>query len=71
MTTRKFAAIGSDGTREVVWGLGDSEEAAEAEALREAAASDVDPELTRTVEISDDVDTRIRAGEVDCEGLGI
>jgi hypothetical protein len=66
-----YAAIGTDGTREVVWGLGGSASDAEREAREEAAGSDCDADLLRTVEVSDEVAQRIRAGTVATSELGI
>ncbi len=66
-----FAAIGSDGTRLVVWGLGRTEKAAEKDAIAEARDSDVDPELTHVVSITAAQAKRIRAGEVSVDTLGI
>lgn len=67
----KYAAIGSDGTREVVWGLGDTAEAAESEACQAGRDSGCDPELVRTVEVTPAQAARIQAGEVGARDLGI
>lgn len=66
-----FAAIGSDGTRLVVWGLGRTEKTAEKEALDYARSSDVDPELQCVVSVTASQLKRIRSGEVSVDSLGI
>lgn len=72
-----FAAIGSDGTREVVWGIGSTEVAAEADALlnaNRAAPNEpelCDPELTRTVRITAEIEARIKRGFIGAAELGI
>lgn len=66
-----FAAIGTDGTREVVWGLGATVEEAEQDAREGASNADCDPDLVRTVPVSADVAERIRAGGVVAAELGI
>lgn len=66
-----YAAIGTDGRREVVWGLGASAEEAELEAIDEAHGSDCNANLVRTVQVSDDVVARIRGGDVAVAELGI
>lgn len=66
-----YAAIGTDGTREVVWGLGDTAAAAESNAASEAAESDCDPALTRTIRVSSEIATRVIGGEVSAAALGI
>lgn len=58
----KFAAIGTDGTRPVVWGLGDTEEAA----LVDAGLQDgVDGVELRTEPVSDVQASKIEQGVVD------
>lgn len=66
-----YAAIGTDGTREVVWGLGATEEDAEAEAREQARDAECDPELLRTVAVTDEQAERIRAGVVGADDLGL
>jgi len=66
-----YAAIGTDGMREVVWGIGETEEAAEAEAASEAREAGCDPELRRTVAVTAEQAARIEAGEVDAATLGL
>lgn len=62
----KFAAIGTDGTRNVVWGLGDSEDAALADA---AGQEDVPADLTTRAVTAADAEA-IEAGDVDAASLG-
>jgi hypothetical protein len=67
----KFAAIGSDGTRPVVWGLGATENEAIADARGELAKCEPherDEDL-RVVPVSDDRAARIDAGDVDASDL--
>lgn len=66
-----FAAIGSDGTRPVVRGLGRSVEEARSDAESQAAASQCDPEVSRTVEVTAEQAAWIRSGTVAAEALGI
>lgn len=66
-----YAAIGTDGAREVVWGLGGSAADAESNAGIEAAQSECDPGLTRTVTVSSEIASRISGGEVSAAELGI
>ncbi|HSM93391.1 MAG TPA: hypothetical protein VLT47_10945 [Anaeromyxobacteraceae bacterium] len=74
----KIVAIGTDGTRPVVWGMG----ATEAEALEDArhwlVANQVPPprgvetctaDDLRTVEVDDERAARIAAGDVDASDL--
>lgn len=75
---RRFyiAAVGTDGTRAVVWGIGRSE-TREAHAVAHAVmdAEHFDAKWNSnggfTTEITEEVYTRIRAGEVSCDDLGI
>lgn len=62
-----FAAIGTDGLRFVVWGLGETEEAAEAEAAAEAGSAD--PQLACTVPVTAERAADIRAGAITAEDL--
>ena len=64
------AAIGSDGTRLVVWGLGDDEETALEDAVPYAQAAHPMPRL-RCVDVDNEQRARIVAGEIDCVSLGI
>lgn len=66
-----YAAIGTDGTREVVWGLGETEEAAVAEACEMGRQSGCDPELSRTVPVTAEQARRIDSGEIGAEDLGL
>lgn len=66
-----FAAIGDDGRRPVVWGVGDTEAEARADAaesLRDAGSGD-DSENLRVVEISAERRAKIEGGEVGAEDL--
>lgn len=66
-----IAAIGTNGIRDVVWGIGETAEAAIAEA-REGLRQDGTPDNVelRTQEISAGDVEAIKAGDVDAEGLG-
>lgn len=64
-----IAAIGTDGTRPVVWGVGETPDAAMADA--EAQDADWDSGGWDTCEILAWTAGRIRAGTVDCGDLGI
>lgn len=68
---KMYAALGSDGLRMVVWGIGRTEAAAEKEAREEARQSDVDPELTHTVKITAAQTRQIKLGHVGAESLGL
>lgn len=68
-TNTNYAAISTDGTRPVVWGLGSTEEEARAEAAAEASGWSSGGDATVAIPAS--VADRIRAGEVSCEALGI
>jgi hypothetical protein len=61
------AAIGTDGLRPVVWGLGEDWEEAQAD------AQGYSDRLLRLVyvEVEEEQRARICAGEVDCASLGI
>ena len=61
MTTKFFAAIGTDGTRPVVWGIGNTEDEALAEAHSGLIHTDSDSRL-RTVEITETTYYAINAG---------
>ena len=65
----RYAAIGTDGRRPVVWGLGDTAEDARCDAVIEEETWDSDG--SATVRIPASVADRIRGGEVSCELLGI
>lgn len=64
-----WAAIGTDGTRAVVWGLGDTPKAAIADA--DAHDDDWRSGGWGTCEISPALAADVRAGKIDCDGLGI
>jgi hypothetical protein len=64
------AAIGSDGLRLVVWGLGADEQSAIEDAARWVEESHPAPELT-CVKVNLDQVARIAAGAIDCSALGI
>lgn len=69
MTNQYYAAIGDDGTRPVVWGLG----ASHAEALADAALQNDGDDVgaLNVVVITAEQAERIRAGEVSTDVLGI
>ncbi len=64
-----IAAIGTDGVRPVVWGLGETEAHARNEARYYDAAWA--SRGSAFVEVTPDIVARIKAGEVDCATLGI
>lgn len=64
-----IAAIGIDGTRPVVWGLGVTADAAIAEACEQEPTWDSQGRATCVV--SADLVTQIEGGIVDCKTLGI
>lgn len=64
-----FASIGSDGRRFVVWGLGETAEAAEVEARAQGRDAGCDPELCATVEVDAAREALIRAGDVTADDL--
>jgi len=66
-----FATIGSDGMREVVWGVGGTEKGAEQDADYWSSQGTGDPQITRTVRITSEVYRRIKAGCVSTVDLGI
>lgn len=61
-----YAAIGTDGMREVVWGLGSTEAAAEADAREQEDP----PEDLRTLPITAAAADAVRAGTVGLDGRG-
>jgi hypothetical protein len=75
------AAIGSDGLRLVVWGLGETVEAARIDAIENlddcAWAAEREPgeyaddTIVRYEDVNDEQRARIVAGEIDCVDLGI
>ena len=65
MTSTNFAAIGTDGMRPVVWGVGSTEEAAVADAWRWVE----DREELRVVAISAERRATIEAGDVSASDL--
>lgn len=74
--TQQYAAIGTDGTRPVVWGLGESPEAAMADGLDELepfmTELDGKSEDLMTLPITDEQARRVvDEGEVSTEALGI
>lgn len=68
---KMFAAIGDDGTRPVVWGLGSTEEAATADARSELREAGVRSELTHVVQVTARQAASIRQGVVSVEALGL
>lgn len=67
----KFAAVGDDGTRPVVWGLGDTEAQARRDAEDQAYEFDCSTGILTLHEISDELARRIETGEIDAVALGI
>ena len=63
---KAFVAIGSDGIRDVVWGLGDTREAALDDAQRwiEASDAELDPDTIEVEEIAAEGADRIEAGDI-------
>ena len=66
-----YAAIGTDGIRPVVWGVGDSPDAAEAEAREGVGGVEAPDAPLAVVEITADQRREIDAGQVSTEALGI
>lgn len=66
-----FAAIGNDGMRPVVWGVGESEEAARQDAANQDELTCVDLEGLDMRPITDEQAVRIQSGIVSCEELGL
>jgi len=69
-----YAAIGTDGIRPVVWGLGETEGAAGTEArIQQAQSVDGDPlnDALVIIEVTAEQSERVTAGVVDLETLGI
>jgi len=64
-----FAAIGSDGVKLVVWGIGDDDAQACQDAIGYLSEPD-DGLCLITCEIDEEQRERILAGEVDCRTLG-
>lgn len=65
-----IAAIGTDGVRFVVWGLGETVDEATADAL-EAANEEVDPELCGHVRLTAEQVEDVRNGCVGVIDLGV
>lgn len=65
-----IAAIGSDGTRPVVWGIGETEETAFADADTQGSY-DWRTGGWATCEVPPEIVARIQTGVVDCATLGI
>lgn len=68
-TETKFAVVGTDGTRAVVWGLGATEDDASQDASRHL--DDQDPQRTNllTIAVTSERAALIEAGDVDAEDL--
>lgn len=68
-----IAAIGDGGFFAVVWGLGETEDLAEADAKEwaEGSSTSWDSGGSAYVEVPTEIAERIMAGEVDCRTLGI
>jgi hypothetical protein len=69
-TNSKYAAVGTDGIRPVVWGLGATREDAEEDAIENLAQSGDRSPLVY-VSIDDRTAERVEGGWVDADGLGI
>lgn len=67
-TTTRYAAIGTDGNRPVVWGIGASEDAAEQDAHEELRAGDCESALVYC-EITAEDAARVEAGDVDATAI--
>ena len=65
----KFAAIGDDGMRPVVWGIGETERLARRDAEEQAHDSCCGTGDLRIVEVSAERAARIEAGDVDASDL--
>lgn len=68
----KVAAIGDDGRRYVVWGMGNDEDEAKADArhwLSEAGVHDVDREHLTYVVVTAERVARIEAGNIEAKDL--
>lgn len=65
-----IVAIGTDGRRPVVWGIGSTTAAAIDDAWQQSCGS-WDDQGSATCEVTADVATRVWRGEVACESLGI
>jgi hypothetical protein len=61
----KFAAIGTDGRRPVVWGLGADEEAARLDGEDELRECGGGEQVLRVVSVSDERAEDVLAGDVD------
>ena len=71
---QQYATVGTDGTRPVVWGLGVSPEAAEADAREQLHAQLEDPDCEEglvTVPVTEEQARRVEDGEVSTEVLEV
>lgn len=68
---KHFAAIGTDGTNHVVWGLGSTQEEALQEGTQEMNDCNCPTEEFIVAEITKEQDEQVRLGEVSCKDLGI
>ncbi len=59
-----YAAIGNDGSRPVVWGLGTDAQMAVADALRQNEFEPEDAAFLRVVEVGPEVQERVQHGDV-------
>ena len=66
-----FAAIGTDGTNHVVWGLGNTAKQAIQNGTEEMKDCRDPLEDLTAVEITQKQDQKVRDGEVSCKALGI
>ena len=73
--SQQYAAIGTDGTRPVVWGLGESPEEAREDAMGQLREQLEDPDCESnywlTLPITTEQATLIEGGEVSTEALGV
>lgn len=65
-----FAAVGNDGTRPVVWGLGTSAEMAFADALEQYEFDAKDAKFLRLVTVGPEVQARVQEGDVSWRATG-
>ena len=62
-----YVVIGNDGFRPVVWGVGETEDAA----ARDAAEQEGSPAWEQALQVSDAIEAQVREGVVGCEELGL
>lgn len=71
MWSRTFVAIGNDGTRAVVWGMGATVEAALREGRRYLADTTSPNEPLVTLEVPAHIAREVEAGDCSCAALDI